>query len=70
MQTRKQAQSSYTPNGGGVGTVGPTNGSSSGVDASRRGVKPSGAGSTTGNAADDRYLNTRKRFLILSIRLV
>ena len=48
--------------GSGGGTGVPTNGGSSGVDASRR-AKPTGAGLSMGNAADDRILNTRKRFL-------
>lgn len=67
MQTRKQAQSSFT--------LGASSGSApvGGLDASRR-PKPSAAGghgvagpTTTANNAplDDRYLNTRKRFLTL-----
>jgi hypothetical protein len=69
MQTRNKAQASSSfslgNGGGGIATTLPTNNSGvpSGVDASRK-AKPSGTGPTiAGNAADDRYLNTRKRFL-------
>ena len=75
MQTRNKAQAStsFTPGSGGgggataVASNNNNNGASSGVDASRR-AKPSGVmtggPSIAGNAADDRYLNTRKRFLL------
>lgn len=66
MQTRNKAQATFTPGTGG-GQLGAPIGASSSVDPSRR-AKPSVAGGPSmGNAADDRYLNTRKRFLISSM---
>ena len=66
MQTRNKAQATFTPGTGG-GQIGAPTGASSSLDASRR-AKPSGAGGPSiGNAADDRYLNTRKRFLITTM---
>ena len=66
MQTRNKAQATFTPGSGG-GPLGAPNGASSSVDASRRAKPSGGGGPSMGNAADDRYLNTRKRFLLTSI---
>ena len=63
MQTRNKAQANFTVGNGGGGV--PVNGAGT---STIKGSKPSSNGGATGvgsSTLDDRYLNTRKRFLVL-----